>query len=123
MLQTELACSGGNSIKAVGLRRNDSTLNNGLPETAGAVHSLGDLADRSDAVLICDVNFLREIEKSLSALWQEIPLIDTAFIALVPQKPAPEIDARYDTPISSFVCSASVFRAFRSLGIECFAET
>jgi hypothetical protein len=56
-------------------------------------------------------------------LWDEIPIGETAFIALVPREPTPEIDSSYCNPISSFLCSSEVFARFAAQEIDCWSRT
>ena len=124
MLLTELACSGANRILAAGLTRNQRRSIHGLLQSIpGETNSLADLAHGSDAVIVYDARCAAAIEESIDALLEEIPQVETAFIALVPRSAPPAIDAKYEDPISSFLCSAGLFRQFLKLGVDCYPGT
>ena len=105
---------------AAGLIRDDAASVRTMPRGS---YSLRELAGNSDAVVVFDEGIAGEIDDSITALWQEIPCGETAFIALVPRMAAPQIDSSYGTPISSFLCSSEVFVRFLDGGIDCVART
>jgi hypothetical protein len=118
---TELSGSAAGKIFAAGLARHQSI--HEAPPRAAEKSDLKSLAAASDAVLVCDEASISQIAESMPALWDEIPPHASVFVALVPRKPAPRVDSQYDPPIASFLCSASVFRAFLALEIDCYPET
>jgi len=120
MLLTDLSPSGETRILAAGLARTGASSIQGAPRRS---HSLSELAANSDAVLVFDQRIAGEVERSIAALWEEIPAGETAFIALVPHEATPQIDAFYGEPVSSFLCSSGVFARFVDLGIGCLAES
>ena len=109
MLMTEVPSSGDIRILAAGLTRHSAA---SLQVAPNGSYSLRELALNSDAVLVFDARVANDIEQSLPALWEEIPAGETAFIALVPRRPSPQIDASYGEPTSSFLCSSAVFERF-----------
>jgi len=120
MLMTEVPSSGDIRILAAGLTRHSAA---SLQVAPNGSYSLRELALNSDAVLVFDARVANDIEQSLPALWEEIPAGETAFIALVPRRPSPQIDASYGEPTSSFLCSSAVFERFVELGIFCRGKT
>jgi hypothetical protein len=116
MLLTDLPVSGEIPMLAVGLIRDDAA---SVRRMARGSYSLRELAGNSDAVVVFEESLADPIDDSIAALWQEIPPGETAFIALVPRRAAPQIDSSYGTPISSFLCSSEVFVRFLDSGIDC----
>lgn len=124
MLLTELSSSGASRILAAGLARSHSrSIQGRLQNAPGHAHSLADLAQQSDAVLVYEAGCAAAIEESIDALWDDLPQFETAFIALVPRSAPPAIDSKYEEPISSFICSAALFRKFLDLGLDCYPST
>jgi hypothetical protein len=124
MLLTELLSAGPNRILAAGIRRTEEpSPDASYWRSPRNTHSLGDLANQVDAVLLFEDRLAADIAESVAALLHEIPSGETGFIALVPRAEAPAIDAHYCEPITSFLCNASVFSKFLGMGIDCHVET
>src|SRR5271170_406221 len=123
MLITELPQSGEIKMVAAGLIRRGASFEAAIQQAPRSVLSLQDLARCSDAVLIFEESMADKIDRSLAAIWEEIPDDKTAFIALVPRGAAPVIDSSYGDPVTSFFCSSEVFARFAALGIDCWSQT
>ncbi len=119
MQLTELSPPGEPRILAGALRRTDHS----IPEQPTGKRSLAELASDSEAVLVIDEAAGEGIQESLAALWEEVPPGESAFIVLVPRRPAPRVDPHYGDPTSSFFCTSDVFSRFLDLGIDCWART
>jgi hypothetical protein len=120
MLLTELPDPGETQMLAAGLIRDHAASIRTAPRGA---YSLGELARNSEAVLVFDERFARDIDDSIAALWEEIPSGETAFIALVPRMESPRIDSKYCEPIASFLCSSGVLARFLDAGVDCRASS
>jgi hypothetical protein len=124
MLITELAPAGEFRMFAAGLTRGGTSfLRRASEHASSGSHSLNDLAADSDAVVVFDERAAEHIDESLSALWDEVPAGESAFITLVPRAAPPLIDPIYCDPVSSFLCSSGAFARFAALGIDCRART
>lgn len=119
MLLSELSSTGEPRIFAAALRRTDTF----LPKSPVTSCSLIELSAASEAVLVFDELASGEMDESLAALWEDVPDGQTAFVALVSRRPAPQVDPAYCEPISSFLCSSEVFTRFLQLGTNPCAKT
>ena len=105
MLITEMYAPDGRRL-AAGLSRADSAIATAL-RSALPLHAL--IEHPVDALLVLEENLAGAFDQSLDTLWQEMP----------PRREAPRIDPYYGDPVSSFLCSPSVFGEFLALRREC----
>jgi hypothetical protein len=120
MLTTELHASDGRRWLAAGLSRGDSLTDSASQD----VPSLATLIEHSaSAVLFLESSLRSAFDESVGTLWQDIPEKESTLIVLVPREAAPVDDPYYGDPATSFLCSASVFREYLALQVDCWPQT
>jgi hypothetical protein len=72
--------------------------------------SLFEIAHGADAVAVIDEQLHQAFQLSAETLWRMLPLNRPAVIVLAPRRPPPALECSSDGLVSSFLCSASVFR-------------
>jgi hypothetical protein len=108
----------GSGLVAACISREDASLD-GAQDGAISLEAFA----RGDAFLVLDKRLKAEFEQSVETLWREIPAGESVFMVLVPRRAAPQVDPYFDEPVSSFLCSPDVLRAFLKLEIDCWPQT
>jgi hypothetical protein len=120
MHTTELQSADGRRWLAAGLSRRDRSIS----EPAETVPSLKDLAAHlGDAFLLLEDHLRDDFDRSLGALWQDVPDGESTFIVLVPRADPPRVDPHYGRPVASFLCSPGIFFEFLAMHPDCWPET
>jgi hypothetical protein len=115
----ELQSADGRRWFGAGLSRGEDCVTASSP-----VSSLKDLAALDcDAILLIEDHLREDCERSLAALWNDVPERESAFLVLVPRSDPPVVDPRYERPVGSLLCTPGIFRAFLAVHPDCWSET
>jgi hypothetical protein len=116
----ELQSADGRRWVVAGLSRNNRSLA-GSSATGCTLQNL--TADAGDAILFVEDHLRGDCDRSLAALWEDIPEGESTFIVLVPRGDPPRVDPHYGRPVASFLCSPGVFAELLAMHPDCWPET
>jgi hypothetical protein len=120
MLTTELHAGDGRRWIAAGVARGDSAIGDARCNAS----SLGALAgDSAEVVLFLEGSLCAAFDESLTSLWNDVPEKESTFMVLVPRDDAPQIDPAFGEPVTSFLCSASLWKQYLALDVDCWPQT